>query len=92
MPKPLVHPQSDHRHFAASGHLAGSKGVAHARAVHAERAERSRAERGSIRPNLISFRDRSIAGPTITACGAPSRISCRKTSERSHAPLMEYAP
>ena len=31
----------------------------------------------------------SIAGPTITACRAPSRISCRKTSPRSHAPLRK---
>ena len=42
---------------------------------------------GLMRPDLISFRDRSIAGPTITACRAPSRISCRETSVRSHAPL-----
>src|SRR6516162_7877849 len=40
-------------------------------------------------PDLISFKDRSIAGPTITACPAPSRISCRETSARSHAPLRK---
>src|SRR5271169_5812300 len=28
-----------------------------------------------IRPDLISVTDRSIAGPTIAACRAPSRIS-----------------